>query len=86
MNYYEETNYGTEQDRVDQYTSVYGAERLDCQWILSPFDTWERNPYYRGPDQGHPEDDYYEDEVQAAGTYTTFEEAFPIETLDDCPF
>jgi hypothetical protein len=58
MNDYEYTNYGTDQDRVDQYTSVYGAERTDSQWILSPYDTWERNPYYTGPDQGHPEDDY----------------------------
>jgi hypothetical protein len=58
MNEDEYTNYGTEQDRVDQYTYVYGAERADEQWILSPYDTWERNPHYTGPDQGHPEDDY----------------------------
>jgi hypothetical protein len=35
----------------------------DSQWILSDYDTWERNPHYNGPDQGHPEDccDYADD-------------------------
>ena len=28
-------------------------------WLLSPVDTWERNPFYRGPaNPRHPEDDY----------------------------
>lgn len=81
MNYYEETNYGTEQDRVDQYTSVYGAEKTDCQWILSPFDTWERNPHYNGPDQGHPEDDYYEDENAEENAAESY-----VASAEDCPF
>ena len=52
----------TEQDRVDQYTYVYGQEErnLDSQWILSPYDTWERNPHYRGEPQPHPEE--YDDD------------------------
>lgn len=55
--------WGSEQDRVDQYAWIYGQEErnLDRQWILSPYDTWERNPHYRGPDQGHPEDTEYDD-------------------------
>lgn len=57
------TNYGTEQDRVDQYTSIYGAERPQDAWISSPYDTWEKNPYYIGEDNPpHPYDD--EDETQ----------------------
>jgi hypothetical protein len=44
-------------EAVGQYAAVYGAERRDAAWILSPFDTWERNPSYNGPAQPHPEDD-----------------------------
>ena len=41
-----------------QHTAVYGEERPDDRWILSPFDTWENNPHWNGtdPDQRHPED------------------------------
>jgi len=35
-----------------------GADRPDLQWICTPFDSWEKNPFYSGPDQRHPEDDY----------------------------
>lgn len=34
-----------------------GMDNADSQWILTPFDTWEKNPAYVGPDQPHPEDD-----------------------------
>lgn len=34
-----------------------GQDRPDQQWILTDFDTWEKNPCYMGPDQPHPEDD-----------------------------
>ena len=41
---------------------IFGSENPEKQWILSSWDTWEKNPFYTGPDQGHPEDDnqYYE--------------------------
>lgn len=32
-----------------------GQDRLDRQWLLTDYDSWEKNPHYRGPDQGHPE-------------------------------
>lgn len=41
---------------VQQYAYVYGEERAEDEWILSPFDTWERNPHYRGEPGRHPED------------------------------
>jgi len=50
------------QEAVREWVWNVGRNRLDQQWILSDYDTWERNPYYNGPDQGHPEDDYYGDE------------------------
>lgn len=50
-------------EAVRQYAQVYGAEEPEKPWILSPFDTWERNPYYSGPPVPHPED-YDYDEYQ----------------------
>ena len=44
-----------------QYACAYGAEQPDRAWISTPFDTWERNPFYVGPPVRHPEDDH-EDE------------------------
>lgn len=41
---------------VGQYASAHGADAPDSAWILSPFDTWEKNPHYKGPKQPHPED------------------------------
>lgn len=48
-----------------QYASAYGEDRPEAAWILSPFDTWERNPHYTGPEVPHPEDacwDYIDEE------------------------
>ncbi len=40
-----------------EYARNVGAEFPDRPWILTPMDTWERNPFYRGPPAPHPEDD-----------------------------
>ena len=48
-------------EAVREWVWTVGQDRADQQWVLSDYDTWERNPHYRGPDQGHPED-YCEDE------------------------
>jgi hypothetical protein len=42
---------------IAEQVQIFGAEMPDRQWILSGWDTWERNPYYRGEEQQHPEDD-----------------------------
>ena len=42
---------------VNQYAAAHGAEEPERAWILSPFDSWEPNPHYRGPPVRHPEDD-----------------------------
>ena len=34
-----------------------GEANQDRQWVLTDFDVWEKNPFYVGPDQPHPEDD-----------------------------
>jgi hypothetical protein len=41
---------------LKQYVDAMGGEDTSRAWILSPFDTWERNPHYSGPPQPHPED------------------------------
>ncbi len=45
-------------DECRNYVRHEGSQNRDKAWILSPFDTWEANPYYNGPaNPGHPEDD-----------------------------
>ena len=46
------------QQAIREWAWIVGAERLDQQWLLTDYDSWEPNPHYRGPDQGHPEDHY----------------------------
>ena len=43
-------------EAVREWVWTVGQDRAEQQWVLSDYDTWERNPHYRGPDQGHPED------------------------------
>ena len=49
-------------ESVRSWLWTVGQDRPDQQWLLSNYDTWERNPHYNGPDQGHPEDEYFGDE------------------------
>jgi len=46
----------TTQELVREWASQYGSAHTDQQWLLSDWDTWERNPHYVGPEQRHPED------------------------------
>jgi hypothetical protein len=41
---------------VREWVRNVGQDRPDQQWILSDYDSWEKNPFYRGPNQPHPED------------------------------
>jgi hypothetical protein len=45
----------TMSEAVQQWAYVIGINRQYTQWLLSDYDSWERNPHYVGPDQGHPE-------------------------------
>jgi hypothetical protein len=47
----------TETDACREYARNVGAERPERAWILTDYDTWERNPFYSGPPARHPEDD-----------------------------
>jgi hypothetical protein len=49
------------QEALREWAWIVGADRPDDQWLLSDYDSWEPNPHYTGPDQGHPEDHGIED-------------------------
>lgn len=93
---YDPPTYGgtPQQEALAEMIQIFGGERPDRQWILSDFDTWERNPYYHGPEQQHPEDDHSEAEWQenqawlatmAATASATGNTALAFAD-DDCPF
>lgn len=50
----------TQSEACHEYVANHAralAERGEVPaWILSPFDTWHRNPLYSGPPVPHPED------------------------------
>lgn len=50
-----------ETEAVRQYAYEIGHENTGRAWILSPFDTWEPNPFYIGEPQPHPNEENYED-------------------------
>lgn len=41
-----------------EYARNVGQQRPEQAWILSDRDVWYANPFYSGPPQPHPEDDY----------------------------
>lgn len=43
-----------------EYGRNAGMDRPDVEWILTPWDSWEHNPFYRGKPGPHPE--YPDDE------------------------
>lgn len=45
----------TMRDAAREYAYTVGRDKPFVQWILSDYDSWEPNPFYVGPDQGHPE-------------------------------
>lgn len=52
----------TYSDACREYACNAGADNPDSAWILTPWDSWEKNPCYSGPPCRHPED-FYEDDV-----------------------
>jgi hypothetical protein len=45
-----------EQVPASDYTRLVGEEFREREWILTPLNTWERNPFYTGPQTPHPVD------------------------------
>lgn len=60
--YWSDGSEATMEDNVRMMVSAAGEDHPDRAWILTPFDSWEKNPYYRGAPQRHPEDQSIEAE------------------------
>ena len=50
----------THRELVDDYTLSHGEFETERAWILSPYDTWEPNPFYKGRPQKSPDELEYE--------------------------
>jgi hypothetical protein len=58
----ERSQFATMSDAAAEYVINVGRENRDREWILSPFDSWHRNPFFDGISSNkHPEDDYSEE-------------------------
>lgn len=47
----------TPSSAVSEWVWIVGAEHTDRAWLLSNYDTWERNPHFLGTVPPHPEND-----------------------------
>lgn len=56
----------TETDACYEFARNVGFDNPDHEWILTPFDSWVRNPAYTGKPGRHPEDDYDENGIHYA--------------------
>ncbi len=80
---------------IAEQVQIFGAEMPERQWILSGWDTWERNPYYKGEEQQHPEDDtpheewlLHQEHLKSlkAKTWAGAIAQHHKQSDDDCPF
>ncbi len=68
----------TMSEAVREWAYNVGRDNPDRQWLLSDYDTWELNPFYNGPDQGHPEDDQW-----VGAPMDCYSEQEPLYTLNE---
>jgi len=59
---------------------IFGQEKPNQQWILTDYDVWAKNPYYVGPDQPHPEDDY--EDMKPTKNLLHFSKSYPVSKED----
>lgn len=59
-------------------------ENIGCQWLVSDYDTVERNPHYSGPEQQHPNDDTPYEEWESLQLHKAyFSDGTPVALFDD---
>jgi hypothetical protein len=46
-----------------EYARNAGEDNPEVEWILTPYDVWMKNPFYRGTPGSHPDDYPYDEEV-----------------------
>lgn len=52
---------GTSPAHIKEWARNVGETRPDQEWLLTEYDSWERNPWYQGKPGRHPEDDREDD-------------------------
>ena len=52
----------TGSESLAEFAHNAGMDNPEQCWLLDGRDVWVRNPFYHGPEQPHPEDDYPEHE------------------------
>lgn len=83
----------TPQEACQEFARNFGQQHQNWAWVLTDFDTWERNPYYQGPPQPHPEDDYQHlderitpEPLAEAIAKAAHEYSVANHEVEDCPF
>ena len=56
----------TPADAIREWVWVVGAERPDTEWLCSDYDSWVKNPHYKGEPGKHPEEDYDSEDEDVA--------------------
>ena len=74
------------QEAVCQWAWNYGSTCPNHAWILSDYDTWERNPHYSGPPVRHPEAEPEDDQTNAPAGWNGSWGPKTADPLDDIPF
>lgn len=78
----EVAGFATPGQAAAEYGRNAGMDNPDRAWILTPWDSWEPNPFYVGPRVSHPE--YPDDETPAEpGPRKEYQ---PAPTNYDVPF
>lgn len=73
----------THGEAAREYGINAGADHPDRCWILTPWDTWERNPFYSGAPQPHPEDNPHNEEENIFPGLGAIEEEEGFQVNDD---
>jgi hypothetical protein len=50
-----DNEFASQADAYREMVKNLAQDNPERCWILTPFDTWERNPNYVGPEEPHPE-------------------------------
>lgn len=55
---YQENYYpATDQESIQEWSNNYGCLYPERPWILNDRDIWVKNPYYKGENVPHPEEE-----------------------------
>lgn len=60
----------TPQEAAREQAYNEGRDNPGRAWVLTFFDTWERNPFYAGPPVPHPESYYDSDDAEPTAATT----------------